>query len=433
MHGVTAGPGSLAAGFLPDGARLDSGTAVVPSEFLTYRLPGGSDPPRIELSFGLAPDPPISDPGGRGTVQPVTIQGHPGRLTGGQPDPDWIGVYWSDGRYLLDVVGYQVPASVVLQVAQHTVFSPPETVALPESPGPIVASSRTVRAARQSLVSPQGQPGLPGGPRSTTVAKLSSWTEVEALMVSDWDRLHSGNPGNTAADIYAVPPTAAAAPWRPLWAVLVAPTAPVPGAPGTPAPSRGQAPSLGQAPSAVQARSPGQPELVMVDAATGQVVLKERTDSDPTWFAALTDRDPAQAGCPGGSRARLPFGVLTRDEQTYTQVGVHPPGADPADTTTVVKLTTVAALNRADPGLYGGCVHQDCSLDQLVWPAVEIVRAPPGHTVTCAPLSVPPGYQPRQVSTYFTISVPGNSETGCGPLPAWFTSLTDLAPPGGTK
>jgi len=48
-------------------------------------------------------------------------------------------------------------------------------------------------------------------------------------------------------------------------------------------------------------------------------------------------------------------------------------------------LATVRAVNTADPGLYGGCVQQDCSLPQLVWVTIDTVHALPGKTVACLP------------------------------------------------
>ena len=105
----------------------------------------------------------------------------------------------------------------------------------------------------------------------------------------------------------------------------------------------------------------GQAVLVVIDAASGRPEAVAGAGTRPAWFAALTDRDPAAAhGCPGGSTARLPLGVLTRDEQAYT-VGRHPvPGTGQAHTSVDLILSTVRAVNHADPGLYGGCVQQDC-------------------------------------------------------------------------
>ncbi|HEY7915608.1 MAG TPA: hypothetical protein VIC86_01400, partial [Acidimicrobiales bacterium] len=149
------------------------------------------------------------------------------------------------------------------------------------------------------------------------------------------------------------------------------------------------------------------------------------------WFAALTDRDPELGGCPGGSTARLPFGVLTRDEESYAVRAAVVPGSTGETTSVILKLTTIPALNRADPGLYGGCVQQNCSLPELVWPSIVIVHAPAGQKVACLPpeASVPPGYRPRQVKQYVRIGVTGSGEIACGPLPPWVDQLKDLSPP----
>jgi len=67
------------------------------------------------------------------------------------------------------------------------------------------------------------------------------------------------------------------------------------------------------------------------------------------WFAALTDRDPAAGGgCPGGSSARLPFGVLTRTEDYAAGPSQWPDG-----TQMRLVLSTVPAINKADPEMYG--------------------------------------------------------------------------------
>ena len=106
-------------------------------------------------------------------------------------------------------------------------------------------------------------------------AKLSSWTETTTLLAA-----HTGH------DPAAGPGTLRAAPWQPVWSILLT------GLNGSPARSA----------------------LSVVDAATGKPVYTAAVST--RWFAALTDRDPAIDGwCQGGSTARLPFGVLTRTEE----------------------------------------------------------------------------------------------------------------------
>jgi hypothetical protein len=106
------------------------------------------------------------------------------------------------------------------------------------------------------------------------------------------------------------------------------------------------------------------------------------------------------------------------------------PAVQGASTTKILKLTTVTALNQADPGLYGGCSQQNCSLRELVWPTIVIVHAPPGKTLACLPpsASYPPGYRHKHVHEYVTISVLDNSSINCGRIPSWVEQLTDLAP-----
>ena len=127
--------------------------------------------------------------------------------------------------------------------------------------------------------------------------------------------------------------------------------------------------------------------------------------------------------------------MLTRDEEIYTLGAVQRSAFDHLRTTFVVKLTTVPVLNRADPGLYGGCVEQSCSIDELVWPTIEVMRAAPGKTLSCPPpwVSTPaPGVHSHPTKQYFVISVPDNYGSGCGALPGWVSQLRDLAPPSRT-
>lgn len=389
VRGVVWGPASLAAGWLPPGFHLSSGSqpgSALPT--LTYTLATSPDPPRLELGVSVYRGPLSPAVGGRPAATPVTVQGHRGLLEGGPPAPQFQGVYWKPGgAYLLSVVGYKLPGSVVLRAARHVSFSPPGVVALPVAPGPVITRQQALAAARRAT----------GLARSRAAAKLSSWTEITALLQAD----HPGQPPVSAPDPLAE------APWRPVWAVLLTPA----GA------------AAGSAP---------QPALVIIGAASGRPELTTRPGANPAWFAALTDRDPTrQYQCPGGSTARLPFGVLTRDEQSYITGPPTVAGTGQPITSVMLKLATVPAVNKAAPGLYGGCAEQDCSLGQLVWVTIETVRARPGTTLACLPptASYPPGYHPKQVTQYYTISVPGNSGIGCGPLPGPLKTLEDLAPP----
>ena len=306
---------------------------------------------------------------------------------GDVPGPASLTAGWASD--LLSVGGYKLPAATVIDVAQHVAFSPPGVVTLPVQPGPIVTKASAIATARRAAHLS----------RSSAQAKLSSWTEISALLHAD----HAA----TSSGAFLVPK-----PWQPVWAVILTGASPSPGSTSTSSTSSGT-------------------ELAVIDAASGTAV-NVAAIAHQAWFAALTNRDPSLGGCPGGSTAHLPFGVLTRDEETYVATSSPGPlGAQGATTTVILKLTTVSVLNRADPGLYGGCVQQNCSLDELVWPLVVVVRAPAGKTLSCLPpwASYPAGYQPKQVHQYVTIGVAGNSCIICGPFPKWVNQLQDLAPP----
>lgn len=394
VHGVVPRPASLSAGWLPAGFHLTSGTTSDPTSGLTYSTTG-ANPPRIELHLSNSPGPLTTAAGGRTSATAVEVQGHPGLLEDGPPDPHFIGIYWKPTTSdLLSVVGYKLPAATIIDVAHHVAFSPPGVVSLPVQPGPIVTKTSAVATAR----------GATHLSRSSAQAKLSSWVEISALLQAD----HAGTGLTVPSDVTQEP-------WKPVWAVLLTGTSPSVGSTSTSSTSSGT-------------------ELVIVDAASGKA-LTVGAIAHHAWFAALTNRDPSLGGCPGGSTARLPFGVLTRDEQTYVATSSPAPlGAPGATRSVILKLTTVPVLNRADPGLYGGCVQQNCSLDELVWPTIVVVRAPAGRTLSCLPpwVSYPPGYHPKQVSQYVTIGVAGNAGVLCGPVPNWVNQLQDLAPPADT-
>lgn len=379
VRGVVDGPGSLTATWLPPGYRLRTGSqppAGLPAASYV-EVTGHPDPPRLMLSSISRPGPlTAAAAGGRANGVPVLVNGRHGLLESGPPARQFTGVYWKPGpAYLLGVVGYRVPAAIVLKVARRVSFLAPGIVTLPVAPGRIIARRAAIAAAERAT----------GAGRRHAAAKLSSWTEVAALAAQ-------------AQHIPPAPPELTRSPWRPVWAVLL---------------------------TGLQAA----PVVVVVDAGSGQA--EATLGGRGSWFPALTDRDSASTGrCPGGSTARLPFGVLTRNEQEYAaapgRAGQH------ARASVRLVLSTVPRVNRADNGLYGGCGQQDCSIDQLVWVTITTIRAAPGRTVACLPgsVSVPPGYQPKQVKQYYSVAVPGNVGIGCGRVPGSVRSLTDLAPPG---
>lgn len=387
VRGAVRGAGSLAAGWVPAGFRPSGGSqpgSALPS--LSYQLgTGRPNPPRLSVTVSYDRGRLTHFVGGWSTSVRVTVQGHPGLLESGPPAPQGAGVFWKpSGTFLLSVTGDKLPGAVVLRVARQVSFQPPGVVWLPLAAGRIVTRQQAVANARRSAHLPA----------AAAAAKLSSWTEISAL-------LQASSPGH---GVSVAPGVVARAPWRPVWAVVLA----------------------GRATGTA-----GQPVLVVIDAASGKTEVIVRNSTHQAWFGALTDRDPAAANsCPGGSTALVPFGVLTRDEEAFTSG--HPvPGTAQDRTSVDLILSTVRAVNRADPGLYGGCVQQDCSLPQLVWVSVETVRALPGKTVACLPgfVSVPPGYRPKHVKQYFVISVPNNLSVGCGTVPGPIMGLQNLAPP----
>ncbi len=394
VDGVRYGPGLLLPTWLPPGFRMAADTqfgSTMPTENYTLasRRP---DPPRIELGFSnysgsLAGFPGIRitrGPASRGQASrgPVTIQGRRGRLAARRPRS--VSAYWKPDKVdLISVTGYKLPVSAVVAVARNVWFDPPGLQLLPLSPGPVVSRRAAIGAARRAT----------GQPASRSAAKLTSWAEIAALL----EVAHS------AGEVASVPGATVPGRWQPVWAVFLA----------------------------------DGPVLVIVNAATGRPVVTIPVHGRPAWFGVLTDRSRVSARrCQGGSRSRLPFGVPTRDEEGYI-VRAQParPAASGgrASRSVLLKLTTVPAMNSADPGIYGGCVEQSCSINELAWVTITTVRADSGTTLACLPssASVPRGSPPSQVHRYYGVAIFGNVGIYCGELPAPIRRLKDLAPPAG--
>jgi hypothetical protein len=226
-------------------------------------------------------------------------------------------------------------------------------------------------------------------------AKLSSFTEVKALLAA------------SGPEQLQTPSELTAAPWKPIWAVITQAT----GQPAT-------------------AENFGAELLVLVDAASGRVDLRVSAGRHPAWFKVLTDRSSPL--CTGGSTVRLPFGVLTRTEEAYTVRRQNGSGSLNLGSTTVeLKLTYLRDFYRVDAAFFGGCLHMNCHLGELLWLPLEVVSAAPGKALACLPpsASYPPGYKPKQVKQYYTMGFGGNGEIDCSGPPRWFGVLKDLAPP----
>src|SRR5262245_20201231 len=239
VHGVASGSGVLATTWLPAGFHQSSGdgfASALPSA--TYaKTSARHDAPRLRLNASYYRGPlRTAAPSGRALIQ-VVIEGHHALVASGAPDPRAISVYWKpSGGYLLAAGGYKLSPQAMLRAARHVIFKPPGTISLPIVPGPIVSRKAAEAAAQRSAQ----------GPFSRAGTKLSSWTEVATLFAA-----------HTGRDAPDAPALLRAAPWQPVWVVLA-------------------------------------DRVVVIRAATGRVVATMKPGA--TWFAALTDRDPAAGG-----------------------------------------------------------------------------------------------------------------------------------------
>jgi len=378
VHGVEPGRASIVPHFLPGGFHLTSGdpTDITATDVTYSAAVPKLDPPRVTIGYSVLTGPLTWTVGGRPIARRLVIQRHPAILEDGPPGPQWVSVYWKPDRtHLLSVVGYKTSGAVVIQVAGGLSLTPQGPIQLPVTPRPIVNRTRALTAAHAVIAAGW-----------TVAAKLSSWTEVQALLQADFSGWKQPAP----------PKILTATPWTPIWTVLAT-------------------------------KQDSHPRIVIVLAQTGEVAMAAPTRQDHSWFAALTDRDPTLGkGCPGGTTTRLPFGVLTRTEDTYTIRFEY----SLTRTRVIQKLTSVPILNRVDPGLYGGCLSPGCALDELVWPDITVTHAPKGKLMPC-PLNKQsnPGVHWPPTRVYYSISVPDNFQGGCRPLPGWVWRLKDLAPP----
>ena len=300
---------------------------------------------------------------------PVTVNGHLGlMLTGAYTNPRVVVEWRATTNTTMSVNAFLVESAQVLAVARALRFHPPVVLALPLVAGHVVTRAQAISAAATS-----GQ--------TVIGAKLTSFTEVSTLIQAQL---------RTTSDL-GEPSDLAATPWRPIWAVL-----------------------LGKASS----------DLVLIDAASGEVEWRTSAPIDAGWFQALTDRGSNLPGCLGGTTTRIPFGVLTRTEESYAQPGRLPPSSG-STVTTQYKLVSLAALNRTGQG--EGCV-QYCSLEQVVWIMVAVTKAPRGSTVVCPIPSLGRG-SASKVAEYTQFAFGNAAGINCSGPEAWYLDLEDLAPP----
>jgi hypothetical protein len=373
VHGFLVGQSALTADFIPAGFKNISDPAQS-GVIGTYRsVNGGGDPPWVRVNLSILKGKLTGSVGGLSAPTGARVQGHPALLESGAfRGLPFIGLYWKKGSgHLLSVVGYKLPESMVLRVAAHVHARVGLKTPLALSPGRIVSRSAAVSKARQWV----------SFRAASARAKLSSWTEVLTF-----NRQFFLAPG--------FPPT----PWHPIWAVMLT--------------RRGHG-----------------PRLVVIDAHSGRVAFSASDSDRSGWFEALTDRDPTvHSGCPGGTSARLPFGIMTRTEEAFTlrgSGGSSLVGRVRVKNIVIMKLTTISAVH------YIGCTQLDCGPYDLLWPRISVTLAPPGKLLPCVVSWGHAGRvsKPKMTKEYFSISAGNNSESGCGPLPHWVTRLRDLAPP----
>ena len=322
VHGVVSGRSTLTASFIPAKFRLTSGDLANSDFPNVYSLESGTtSPPHVEISLSNFRGELNGGVGGLSVPIKVRVQGQPALLeNGASRGMPFIGVYWKQGpAHLLSVVGYKLSKSMVLRVAAHVHARLGVEIPLPLNPGHVVSRKAAVSVARDSM------PFHPGRTR----AKLSSWTEVLGLL----------------PEKFRVPSSFDLTPWRPIWAVMVTHGGHV-------------------------------PRLVLIDAHSGWPAFSASAGDGSRWFEALTDRDPTlHRGCPGGTSARLPFGIMTRHEDAYTlrnSGGSSLLHGVRVKNIVIMKLTTISAIH------YIGCTKQDCGPYDLLWPRIQVTQAAPG-------------------------------------------------------
>jgi hypothetical protein len=323
---------------------------------------------------------------------PVVINGHAGVLLTSSRSNPTVEVDWRvTAETSMSVTGHLLTSAQVEAVARGVTFHPPTVVSLPFTPGAIVDKAEAIQKA-SSLGHVIG-------------AKLSSLTEVGTLAeIGNPQReisnsspspaisVNLGQNGRPIIEAPGAPSSLIDEPWRPIWAVLLAS--------GT---------------------------VVLVGAASGKTIWSFNEGPATAWFAGVTDREPGQSGCLGGTTARIPFGVLTLAEFEYRPNAMGRPTVPGATSTTYHELVSVPALNKQNTG--EGCM-QYCTLGTVMWIRMTVTIAKPGTEVVC-PIPGGPGGRgsgPRKAKEYSEFSYGNGGGINCGPPQPWYTNLKNLAP-----
>jgi hypothetical protein len=364
------GRGQISLAYVPSGFVLQSGNlyAVIGSTVYWH------DPKTsaaIQIGNGPTSNPFDANLAAPYRSTPFDVDGHPGVLFD-EPSAGFVEVAWraSFDRNLW-VYGTGVSPTVVEDMARGTTYQGPTIESLPISPGRVVTRPAAITAALHA-----------GASNPVEGAKLSSYAEVSQMLnARELDPL-----GDKAPESLLTNPVV------PVWAVL----------------------------------SGGGSDLTIVDAANGAVEWNTPTNDDNGWFGALTDRAPGVAGCPGGSTARVPFGVLTRDEESYlVSLGspVTTPGWSVTMTDELVTSQSVAGMPYDSP-----C--NDCPPMTVEWLVVRVGTDKSGAATCPWTGSVERGETLPKVRLYYQYSYGGSGGISCGSPPTWYAHVVDLAPPG---
>jgi hypothetical protein len=410
VHAVTfVGTGSLTIGYFPADLHLVEGNPANiglgdSSSPVHYAGPGGS--PTLELDRSSSSQPlgweQLQDGGRSKWIESsAQVQGRRALVLIGAIDHGDVVVTWhATPATELIVQASGLPEAQVLAVARHLAFRGPGLVPLPLSAGRIISSGAAIRAAKPAA-----------GGRAAIGARLTSLAEIEQLRQripprnrpSGMESVSSGRVSHK--QMAAASGVPEASPWQPVWAVLLSKPA---------------------------------DELVLVDPHDGHVLERAPVSSNEEWFGAITNRDPSIGGCPGGSTARVPFGILTRSEEEAPFVAHQRllsgrgrvPVRGGGTATTYFTLASAATLDHRN---IEGC-GAACLRERLVWVAMTVTTSRRGSPAAC-PLGGGEferhqgSGQLHPARTVYEFSYGSGAGVICGHAPTWWAGLHDLAPP----